>query len=127
MSYDPTPSFGNEDTYSPDNLLAGDFPVATEEVTIESGAGALTRGTVLGKKTATSKYWKSASAAGDGSETPTRILAQDVDATAADVVATVYQTGEFSQRAITLGTGHTVASVKDGLAARGIFLRPTVA
>lgn len=34
---------------TPDNLFAGDFPIITEEITIASGAGALTRGTLLGK------------------------------------------------------------------------------
>ncbi|MGE0456417.1 MAG: head decoration protein [Vicinamibacterales bacterium] len=47
------PGFSSEGSYTPDNLLA-DAPVGhqTADVTVVSGAGALTRGTLLGKQTA---------------------------------------------------------------------------
>jgi hypothetical protein len=37
-------------TYDPTGLIAGDYPVASRSVTIESGQGVLARGTVLGRK-----------------------------------------------------------------------------
>lgn len=121
------PEFGNEGTLAPDNLIAGDYPRVTEQAVIASGAGVLTRGTVLGKVTATGKFIKSASAAADGSQTPDRVLAEDVDASAADVTAPTYLSGEFNQRALVLGAGHTIASIKDGLRDKNIYIKGSVA
>lgn len=115
----------SEESYAFDALLAGDFPRVTEKVTVITGQ-TLARGAVVGIITASSKATLSASAAGDGSETPVAVLAEAVDASAADVEAVVYRTGEFNEDAITLGTGHTVASVKDGLRQRSIFLKSPV-
>lgn len=109
--------------YLPDQLIAGQFQPVTQPVTIASGAGVLTRGTVLGRITASGKYIKSASAAGDGSQTPVAVLADDVDATSADAAAGVYMTGEFNSNALTLGAGWTVATVTNALRAFGIFVK----
>jgi len=118
--------FTDQGSLSPDVLFAGDYPRATKVVTI-TGAAALVRGTVLGRITASDKYLKSLSAAADGSQTPKAILAQDVDATAADVLAPVYFTGEFNEDALVLGAAHTLASIRDGLRQIGIFLKKIVA
>lgn len=117
--YDPSIS---SEAYAPDRLIAGDLKLVTRDVTILTGQ-VISRGTVLGKITASGKYIKSLSAASDGSETPVAILADDVDATSADVNAPIYETGEFNEDQITLGTAHTVASVRDGLRALGIHLK----
>ena len=82
---------------------------------------------MLGKITASGKYLLSLSAASDGSQTPDLILAEDVDATAADVKALAYARGDFAAAALTLGTGHTVASITEGLRAKGITILPAVA
>lgn len=58
-------------------------------VTIESGAGVLKAGTVLGRKTTGGKYVASPDTGADGSQTAIAILYADVDATSADVKATV--------------------------------------
>ncbi|HET7552192.1 MAG TPA: head decoration protein [Gemmatimonadaceae bacterium] len=118
------PAEFNTDTFTPDALIAGETILHHEKVTLLSGENR-TRGAVLGKITASGKYQLSASAAVDGSETPVVILAEDCDASAADADCLVYTTGDFDDSAITLGAGHTVASVKDGLADRGIFLIST--
>lgn len=91
---------------------AGTDPVAGEAfaVTVTAAAGS-------------GKYIKSLAAATDGSQTPVAILAEDADATSADVTTVAYVTGEFNTAAITFGTGHTAASVKAGLAALGIHLK----
>lgn len=117
--YDPSIS---SEAYAPDRLIAGDLKLVTRDVTILTGQ-VISRGTVLGKITSSGKYIKSLSAASDGSETPVAILADDVDATSADVNAPIYETGEFNEDQITLGTAHTVASVRDGLRALGIHLK----
>lgn len=63
-----------------------------ETVTILTGAGALKPGVVLGKITATGKYWPAPAAliAGkDGAETASAVLIEAVDASAADARAVV--------------------------------------
>ncbi len=116
-------SFGSS-SYTPDRLIAGDFPITTRKVTIDTGV--IVRGSLLGRITATGKYVLSAAAAGDGSEVPLAILADSVDASAADVEAIAYESGEFSEDAIVLGAGHTIASVRDGLRDLDIYLRSPV-
>lgn len=202
------------ETYTPDNLIAGDFPRVTAAVTIASGANAV-RGALLGKITVgtasgeaaagntgdgtigtvstgtaakagvyravciepasnagtfavydpdglfvgratagvaftagptftiadgeadfvagdsftitvaagSGKYKLSLAAATDGSQVPTAILAEAAAAASADVVAPAYLSGEFNAAAITFGTGHTAASVKDALRARNLYLQ----
>lgn len=68
-----------------------------EVITIASGAGKLSAGTVLGKITATSKYWPSPNAqvAGkEGAETAIAVLGYEVDATSADVTDAVAITND---------------------------------
>lgn len=91
---------------------AGTDPVAGEAfiVTVTAAAGS-------------GKYVLSLAAATDGSQTPVAILAEDANATSADVTTVAYLTGEFNSAAMTFGSGHTAASVKDALADRGIFLK----
>ncbi len=118
--------FRTEGTHVPDALIAGNAHLLVgRNVTIVSGQN-LKRGAVLGKITASGKYALSASGASDGSQTPDLILAQDVDATDADQSAMAYARGDFAASAVTLGTGHTVASVTEGLRAKGITLLPIV-
>lgn len=126
---DFNPSFGAKTAIEYDDLIAGDNvgPVTDGRITVVSGAGVLVRGTLLGKITTGGKYQTSLSGASDGSQTPVAILANDVDASAADVTnVLVYTSGEFNERAITFGTGHTAASTRDALRARGIHLKDSV-
>lgn len=119
-------SFATEGTYSPDALVAGNHELLVgRKVTIITGQ-VLTRGTVLGKITASSKYNKSLSAAVDGSQVPDLILAEDVDATAADITVLAYARGDFTTNALAIGAGHTVASITEGLRAKGITLLAAV-
>lgn len=114
--------FTNQGEYKPCNLLAGEYPRIERIITIASGS-ALTKGSVLGRVTASGKFILSESDATDGSETPDAILAEDVDASAEDKQAIVYFSGEFNENALTLGTGHTVESIRAGLRSKSIFLR----
>lgn len=122
-----TANFKTEGTYTPDSLLAGNAHLlVARKVTVLSGQ-VLPRGAVLGIITASGKAILSLADASDGSQTPDLILAEDVDATGADATALAYERGDFNARAITLGTGHTVASIREGLRAKGIALLTAIA
>lgn len=110
------------DAYSPDLLVAGDFPRITRSVTLATGQN-LVRGAVLGKITASGKYVLSASAANDGSQTPVAVLVDDCDASGGDKTVGIYESGEFLGSALTLGAGHTLASIRDGLRDLNIHIR----
>ena len=118
--------FQTEGAYTPDALIAGNAHLlVARTVTLVSGQNLL-RGAVIGKVTADGKYQLSLSAAADGSQAPDLILAEDCDATAADAKALAYSRGDFNAGAITLGAGHTVASITEGLRAKGIALLPGI-
>ena len=68
------------------------------------------------------KYNLSLAAATDGSQTPMAILSEDTDASAADKTTLAYTKGGFNENSLTVGTGHTVASIREGLREKGIFL-----
>ena len=106
----------------PDKLIAGSFPRVSKSITLITGQN-LVRGAVLGKITASGKYTLSLSASVDGSETPALILTKAADATAADLVTLGYQSGEFNEDALTIGTGHTADSIRDGLRDLSIYLK----
>jgi hypothetical protein len=126
MAYALAPGLVGTDTYSPDVLFAGPFPVITQTVTLAQAAGALKRGSVLGVVTASGKYLLSASAAGDGSQVPSAILVQDSDATAGDLSVPVYFSGDFNFRALTLGAGHTQNSITGPLRDASIFIHTSL-
>lgn len=119
-----TPGFTNEGVFKPDLLVGGDHPIRTVGVTILAGQNLL-RGALLGKITASGKYVLSLSAAADGSQTPVAILVEDTNAVA-DTNAPAYVAGDFNANQMTIGTGHTVDSVRDALHGRSIYLHTAV-
>lgn len=115
------------EVFIPDNLFAGNvMPVVTEAVTIASGAGVLTRGTVLGRITASGKCVAVNSGNADGSQDPYAVLAHDVDATAADAVASVYLTGEFNEDELSFGGTDTADTHRVACRKIGIFFKKAV-
>lgn len=113
-------------TYVGDNLIAGDFPIDTDEATILSGED-LARGAVLGIVTSGGKYRECDTGASDGSEAPKAILAQKTDASGGDITKVpIYQTGQFNDNKITLKGSTTAADVKAALRALCIFLKTPV-
>ncbi|PRD68773.1 head decoration protein [Malikia spinosa] len=125
MDYQAT--FGTEGVLAHDALIAGNAHLLVgRKITIAAGQN-LVRGAVLGKVTATGKYLLSLSAAADGSQTPDLILAEDCNASAADKSVLAYARGDFNSRALTLGAAHTVASITEGLRAKGITLLASIA
>lgn len=126
MAVDFNPALSSEGTYTPDELIAGDHPIRTRGVTILSGE-TVSRGDLLGIITASGKAILSASAAGDGSEVPTCIAGEDIDASGGDAESFAYIAGDFNEDQMTFGTGHTADSVRDGLRERSIYLHKPVA
>lgn len=84
------------------------------------------RGAVLGVITASGKMALSASAAANGSEVPFGIAAHAVDATAADKEIEVWTRGNFNEHRLTLGAGHTLASIRETLRDKGIYLETPI-
>lgn len=125
MSNQPNhyPAYGTAGTFAPDNLQAGDFPLKTKSVVLKAGTAFL-RGTVLEEGTLTDvgKYLKVTTDAN-----AKYILLEDMDATAADKMATVAITGEFNGRSLILGAGATIAGVSKALEPLSIFVRGAVA
>lgn len=92
---------------------------------IKSGQN-LPRGAVIGKDGA-SKYLLSLAAANDGSQVPDLILAEACDASLGDEEALAYSRGDFADIALTIGAGHSVASITEALRAKGITIISAVA
>ncbi len=87
---------------------ATDFAVGDGfDITIAAGSG---------------KYKLSAAAATDGSQIPDCILAVDTDASAADVATMAYFRAQVDDSKVVLGSGHTAASIREGLRLKGIDL-----
>ena len=102
-------------TFTPDNLIAGDFPRVTGWKQIPTGN--LKRGTVI----------TDAGAAMASGENPYGVLSDDADASAGAVQGSVYLTGEFAARHLILAGG---AQLSDGdianLRKLSIFAKKTV-
>lgn len=112
---------------TPDNLVVGDQSnIIFKGVTILTGQGVLTRGSVIGIITASGKGKLCDKASVDGSEVAKFILADDIDTTSADVVAQCYQSGQFNRDSLTFGGASTPANHEDELRKYGIFLKDTI-
>lgn len=101
-----------------DNLIVStDAPLIVQAITIPSGTGALKRGTVVD---ATGKVL-------DTGLTPHGILCDDVDATAANVLAEVYVSGCFNKNALIVAGGYSLTAENiQALRNGGIFVENAV-
>lgn len=117
------PGFTAAGTFTPDNLIAGDFPIKTKTVTLKSGTS-FKRGHVLEAGTSgnAGKYLEVTTDAN-----AKYVLLEDIDATAADKLGTVAITGEFNGSELTLGSGATLAGVTTALEPLSVFVRGSVA
>lgn len=109
-------------TTTADNLFAGNFSIVTEEETILSGQD-VTRKTVMGKITASGKLVIVDSSNSDGSEVAYCIMAEDIDASAADTVGIVYKSGEFSQKELIFGGSDVYGDHKEAMRSLGMYLK----
>lgn len=113
-------------SFNYDNLIVtGTFPIVTDSLIISSGSN-YKRGTVLGVITATGEAVAVDSTKTDGSQIPYAVLTQDTDATAVDVLAPVYLTGEFNGDALVFGGTDTKTTHKAALRKIGIFIKTVV-
>lgn len=112
--------------FVPDSLIANSLQLVTESITIASGQGVLLRGTILGQVTAGGNYKKSVKTATDGSQVPSAILIDNVDATGADVQGGGYLMGEFNQHHIIFDDSWTVPTLSVALRPFAIFLRDSL-
>ncbi|MFV1851634.1 MAG: head decoration protein [Thalassospira sp.] len=109
-----------KETYTPPNLIAGDYPLVTEPEVIASGQ-VLEKGALLGRITASGKLVLSASAAADGSEQPIAVLTSALDTSGGDIEAPVYKTGIFHYSGLEVGAGWTKASLRAALDLSPLF------
>jgi len=101
-----------------DNLIAGDFSRLTKMVTIKTGAEAkFVKGEII-ELDGTKKGVKLAT---EGNANC--VLAQDVDATAGDVEALAYITGEFHLNECAFNQSLADADIVEALHKRSIFLK----
>ncbi len=118
--------FVDFDSYNPHDLIAGDFPLKTETITLAKGQN-LKRGSLLGRLKDSGKYVLSRKLddAGkdvtDGSEKPLRILGENVDATSGDKLTVAYKTGSFFLPGVTIHESLKLDEIKLDLEARSIF------
>lgn len=112
------------ETIPEDNLFADVNPVPqTREETLLTGQN-LTRGTVLGKITATGKLVICDSAGtDDGRRTPYGILAKDADASGADKTILVYLSGSFNEDELTFGGTDTIETHRAALRDLNIYAK----
>lgn len=113
-------------TISYDNLFAGNFPVFSKRLTVLSGEN-VTKGTAMGKITASGKLTILDANAGDGSQNPYCIMAEDVDATGGDTVGLAYLAGGFNENKITFNSGEDADTHFDAFRDLGIYLIPSSA
>ncbi len=111
-------------TYLPDQLIAGRFPLPTSSITL--GAGILQRGAVLGQVTSTGDFILSMAVATDGSQNPKAILADNADASGGPVIAPVYLAGEFNTDKLIFDPSWTIATLISALRAASIYLKSAV-
>jgi hypothetical protein len=115
------------ETYTPDTLLAGDYPVVTDIITLLTGED-LVRGTLLGKISASGKYVIcDTDGTDDGRRTPAVILAEDCHADGADAQAVIYLSGAFNENAVTFATGEDADDHRVALRNLNIYLKKAVA
>ncbi|WHU82984.1 head decoration protein [Pantoea agglomerans pv. betae] len=113
-----------QDTFIPDQLIAGPLQLVTQAVKIATGETAkYVRGTLLGKIAASGEYTLCVKTAEDGSQTPCAILVDNVDATADVVTASVYVMGEFNISRITADVSWEPADLRDALRPYALFLK----
>ena len=125
---EPTTNLGTFVVTDPDGIVIGQGVVGTAfagpiNFTIADGATDFVSGDGFKVTVAAgTKYKLSAASATDGSDSPQVILAHDMDASGGDKEVEVFELGGFNQNKLTFGSGHSAATVREPLRARGIHL-----
>ena len=112
--------------YSPDQLIAGSFPIVTGNGTIPANLNYI-RGTVLGQQTSGGAFIESVKTASDGSQVPVAILAEDTNTTAtgtnAATNAPLYLAGEFDINYMVFDASWTAATLTPALKTANIYVK----
>lgn len=116
--------------FTPDQLIASNAELLVSRPITLAAGDALPRGAVLGQVTLSGHYTLSVAddgadppvAIADGSQVPDAVLVEDAPASTGTREALAYIRGDFQAAQVTLGSGHTVASIAEGLRLKGIFL-----
>lgn len=126
---EPATNAGTFTVEDPDGIVIGRATVAMAftgavNFTIADGATDFVAGDAfdITVSAVTYKYKLAAAAATDGSSEPDAILAEDTNASAADVDTVAYIRGDFNEAALTFGSGHTAATVRETLRRKGVAL-----
>ena len=98
-----------------DNLIVGSAVETVSNGETLATTDVSVRGQVMGKITASGKWTKYKSGSADGSEIPRGILAQDADASGADVPCVIYKTGEFNKDALVFDGGDSLTEAVKNL------------
>jgi hypothetical protein len=124
MNYQP--GFRKIASFVPRDIRLGHEQIRRDSVIIEKGQK-LPMGAILGRK-ANGKFVLCAAKndddtpVTDGSEIAYCILQQDIDTTGGDKEGEIYRQCAAFWLDLTVGKGHTMATVVEDLAARGIFI-----
>jgi hypothetical protein len=114
------------ETYTPQNLIAGDFPMIRDEITLVSGQNIVV-GTVLGLITASGKVEINSNTASGGANIPYAVALAAADATLGDVThVPIALTGEFNKAKLVFGANTVFADMKAALRSLSIFGKDTV-
>lgn len=107
-----------------DGLIAGvEVEVMTQDVLLLADQGELVRGSVIGIITVSGKGKITEAGSSDGSEVANLILAETIDTTGADTVATAYKTGVFNRDLLVFGTGGATTTYEQDLRDVNIHLK----
>ena len=108
-------------TCEADNLIiSGKFQRDAVSVTITSGEGVLSRGTVVAMSNKSGKCVILGTTAATGETlTPYGIICDEVDATSADAVTTAYRTGHFNKGALIVDDDYTMTDADEAAPRNG--------
>ncbi|MFH5187118.1 head decoration protein [Paenibacillus sp. TAB 01] len=104
------------------NLVVGSEPVVTTAVTLKAGR-AYVAGSVIGLATADDKGSLVDSTKTDGTENVYGVLADNIDATAADAPGVVYLKAELNGAALVFGGTDTLDTHKQSMRNIGLYVR----
>lgn len=109
---------------TPDELLAGNFPIVTEPIILASGTN-YPRGAALGRLTGVTNYILSDPTKEDGSEKIVRVLMDPVDATDEAMPGIGALSGDFNNGVMTFGGSATAADFTEEKVRDTIFIHKT--
>ena len=110
-------------SYYPDQLIAGDLKIVTDNQAVITGAAILKRGTVMGQITASGIYKQAVATATDGSQNPCGVLGDLTDPTAGNVSGGIYLEAEVNANALIFDPSLTIAAIKAAFRPIGLFVK----